>query len=42
MRQVALAAENSSKAGLPTIEGHSQDEVGYHAYLLVDKGLANG
>jgi hypothetical protein len=37
-----LAVENSTRAGLPTIESHSLDEVGYHAHLLIDMRLAEG
>ena len=42
MRQIVLAAENSSDAGLPDIAGRSEEEVGYHAHLLIGNGLAEG
>ncbi|MGA2713572.1 MAG: DUF2513 domain-containing protein [Bryobacteraceae bacterium] len=42
MRQIVLAVENSTTAGLPAIDGYSQDEVGYHAHLLIGAGLAEG
>jgi hypothetical protein len=42
MRQIVLAAENSSTAGLPDIVGRSEEEVGYHAHLLIGNGLAEG
>ena len=42
MRQIVLAVENLSTAGLPDIVGRSEEEVGYHAHLLIDSGLAEG
>jgi hypothetical protein len=42
MRQIVLAVENSSTAGLPDIVGRSEEEVGYHAHLLIGSGLAEG
>ncbi len=42
MRQIVLAVETSSTAGLPDIVGRSQEEVGYHAHLLIGNGLAEG
>ncbi len=41
-RRLALAIEAAGKPGLPEIPGFSGDEIGYHAYLMVNAGLANG
>lgn len=42
MRQIVLAVENSTATVLPDIAGKSQEEVGYHAHLLVESRLAEG
>ena len=45
IRKIVLLIEDSSKGWAPAnmvIEGYSQAQIGYHAYLLVDSGLAEG
>ena len=42
IRQIVLAVEKGITAELPHIPGHSPDEVGYHAHLLIVSGLAEG
>lgn len=44
IRQILLYAELQSHGGsfkTPAIEGHSEDEVGFHIHLIGDAGLAN-
>lgn len=45
IRQMLLAIEDAPSGWAPSdlsIPGYSAEQVGYHAYLLVDAGLANG
>lgn len=45
IRKLALAAEDVPTGFVQDelkIEGYSKEQVGYHAYLLVDAGLAKG
>ena len=44
VRQLLLSLEENGQLGAttPTIDGFTADQVGYHAYLLVEAGLANG
>jgi hypothetical protein len=45
MRKMLLAVEASPFGYAPqplTIEGYTADQIGYHAYLLIDAGLASG
>jgi hypothetical protein len=45
MREMLLALENHPHGHAPSelkIEGFSEEEIGYHAYLIVDAGLADG
>lgn len=45
LRKLVLAAEDAPTRVLATgieIEGFTSEEVGYHSYLLVDAGLAEG
>lgn len=45
IRKMILAIENSPHGRAPDglkIDGYSEEQVGYHAYLLVDSGLAEG
>jgi hypothetical protein len=45
IRKLALAVEDASADALVNgidIEGYTPEEVGYHSYLLVDSGLAEG
>lgn len=45
VRKLVLAAEDVSTGYVQNeikIPGYSNDQIGYHAYLLVDAGLANG
>src|SRR5580704_3082064 len=44
IRKIVLAVEDSEGGRVPqlTFEGLSSSEVGYHAYLLVDAGIARG
>ena len=44
IRKMVLAVEDAPSGYAPdhAIEGYSPEQVGYHAYLLVDAGLAIG
>jgi hypothetical protein len=42
MRKIVLAIEEAVPSGLPKIVDYSDDEVGYHAHLLIGNGLAEG
>ncbi len=45
MRQIVLAVEDNpigTVQGQPSIDGYSDDEIGYHVHLLVEAGLAQG
>ncbi|OGI67077.1 MAG: hypothetical protein A2W18_06655 [Candidatus Muproteobacteria bacterium RBG_16_60_9] len=44
IRKILLTIEDSPSGWAPDlkIEGHSDSQVGYHAYLLIDAGLAKG
>lgn len=44
IRKIVLAVEDHPTGIAPDlrIDGYSQDAVGYHAYLLMDAGLARG
>jgi hypothetical protein len=48
MRNILLAVEASPSAWVPSViqelqmEGYSEEEVGYHALLLMEAGLARG
>ena len=44
IRQMLLAIENAPAGFAPElrIEGYADAQVGYHAYLLIDAGLARG
>lgn len=44
IRKMVLAIEDAQSGWAPNLklEGYSNAEVGYHAYLLVDAGLAKG
>ena len=44
IRNLVLAIEDSESACAPELsfEGYTASQVGYHAYLLVDAGLAKG
>jgi hypothetical protein len=45
IRKMVMAIEDASSGWAPQplrIEGYSNAQVGYHAYLLVDGGMANG
>lgn len=45
IRKLALAAEDSPTGYVQDemiIDGYSKDQIGYHAYLLIDAGLAKG
>ncbi|WP_374566415.1 DUF2513 domain-containing protein, partial [Nitrosomonas sp.] len=41
IRKLILSIENDSQ-GKNEIDGYSEEQIGYHAYLLVDAGLAKG
>jgi hypothetical protein len=45
IRKMLIAIEDNSAGWAPDplkIEGYSDEAIGYHAYLLVDAGLAKG
>ena len=44
IRKMVLAIEDAESGWAPTLsfEGYTPSQVGYHAYLLVDAGLAKG
>jgi len=44
VRKILLAIEDSSSGWAPDLkfEGYTDSQVGYHAYLLIDAGLAKG
>jgi hypothetical protein len=45
IRKMILAVEDHPAGFAPdnfAIEGHSEEEIAYHAYLIVDAGLAEG
>jgi hypothetical protein len=45
IRNITLAVENTPTGYVQEkieIDGYSKDQIGYHAYLLVDAGLAKG
>ncbi|WP_161602486.1 DUF2513 domain-containing protein [Tautonia marina] len=44
IRKMVLLMEEDPSGWAPdmNIEGYSPDQIGYHAYLLVDSGLATG
>jgi hypothetical protein len=45
MRRIVLAVEDAPDGvahNQPAFDGYSRDQVGYHIYLLVEKGLARG
>lgn len=44
IRKIVLAIEDSPSGWSPDLkfEGYSNDQIGYHAYLLIDAGLAKG
>src|SRR3954452_19398211 len=45
IRKMVLLMEDHPTGWAPrgmTIEGYTRDQIGYHAYLLVDAGLADG
>ena len=45
IRKMVLAIENSPTGYAPrklSIDGYTPDQVGYHAYLMIDAGLAEG
>jgi len=44
IRKMLLAVEENSAGFAPDLkfEGYTDEQVGYHAYLLVDAGLARG
>jgi hypothetical protein len=45
IRKMVLLVEDHPSGSAPSqlnIEGYDDDEIGYHAYLLVDSGLADG
>jgi hypothetical protein len=45
VRKMILAVEDHPAGYAPdnlTIEGHSEEEIAYHAYLIIDAGLATG
>jgi hypothetical protein len=45
MRKIMMLIEQYPNGSPPTelhIEGYTQEQIGYHAYLIVDSGLAAG
>jgi len=45
IRKLILAVEQTTSGFAPSdlkVEGFSDEQIGYHAYLLVDSGLATG
>ena len=44
IRKMILAIEDSPKGFAPrlTLKGYTQEQIGYHAYLLIDAGYAKG
>ncbi len=45
IRKIILAVEASPHGNAPNpllIEGYSEEQIGYHSYLIVDAGLAEG
>lgn len=44
IRKILLVIEQSDSGWAPQlqIEGYSEAQIGYHAYLLIDAGLAHG
>lgn len=45
IRKMVLAVEDHHEATAPNplrIDGYSDEQIGYHAYLLVESGLAKG
>lgn len=44
IRKILLEIEEADSGWAPRleIEGYSESQVGYHAFLLIDAGLANG
>jgi hypothetical protein len=44
VRKIVLAVEDHPDGFMPRldIEGYSREQIGYHAYLLIDAGLAAG
>jgi hypothetical protein len=45
IRKIVLAVEASPTGfaqGAPNVEGYSDDQIGYHSYLLIDGGFAKG
>ncbi len=44
IRKMLLAVEDAPTGFAPTLrfDGHTDAQVGYHAYLLIDAGLAKG
>lgn len=44
IRKIILAAEASARIGSGDLQvaGYTEDQIGYHSYLIVDAGLAKG
>lgn len=44
IRQMLIAIENAPSGWAPELnfDGYSNDQINYHAYLLIDAGLARG
>jgi len=42
LRQILLVTEKSQMPSSLAVDGHTSEEVGYHAHLLIEAGLARG